>query len=251
MPPKGPLPQRQRGATLIREPGGEGVPAYHPLRWHLLASLLLALIDGVATLALLLLCYFLFRAYRLSRSELFLFFFLGFSVLAAGETARTLMLVAAFLANSPPLAFFLVHGAGPAPLLLQTVALALIAAGYALEIAQLRRSQGEQPDAAAALVPLALVPAWQRPWSGLFLTLSFVNVALSLFVLLNAVSVHLSTRSTTSLLPVIAFALLLLSNLTLPVAVATASEELFLASKALYLLGLMAFLALAVRVARG
>ena len=199
-------------------------------------------------MALLTLCYFLYRAYRLTRSRLFFFFLLGFSILAAGEAARTLMLAAAFLAGSPLLAFFLAHGAGPVPTLLQTIALLLMAIGYALEIAHLRCS-GEQAEA-AALLPIVPLFAWQRLWGGLFLTLAFVNVALSLFILLNAISVHLSTKSTNSLLPVVAFTMLLLSNLVLPIAVVGASEELFLVSKALYLLGLLAFLALAIRVAR-
>lgn len=219
------------------------------MRWHVLALLVLLLIDGVAALALFLLCYFLYRAYRLTRSSLFLFFLLGFGVLAAGEGARMLMLAAAFLAKEPLLAFFLAHRAGPAPLLLQTVALTLIASGYALEIAQLR-SRGEQPEAVVALLPMLPFLVLQRVWGGLFLMLAFVNIALSLFILLNAIGVHLSTRSISSLLPVVAFTLLLLSNMLLPVAVISVSEELFVASKVLYLLGLLAFLVLAIRVAR-
>lgn len=224
-------------------------PPVQPLRWHVLASLVLMLIDGAATLALLLLCYFLYRAYRLTRSQLFFFFHLGFGLLAAGETARMLLLAAAFLARAPLLAFFLAHGFGPAPLLLQTAALLLIAVGYAVELAQLRCARG-QAEPTAALIPLLPLFALQRVWGGLFLTLAFVNIALSLFILLNAVSVHLSTKSTNSILPVVAFTMLLLSNVLLPLSVISGSEELFVASKALYLFGLLSFLALAARVAR-
>ncbi|MEM2616857.1 MAG: hypothetical protein QXL64_04960 [Thermofilaceae archaeon] len=224
-------------------------PPVQPLRWHVLASLVLMLIDGAATLALLLLCYFLYRAYRLTRSQLFFFFLLGFGLLAAGETARMLLLAAAFLARAPLLAFFLAHGFGPAPLLLQTAALLLIAVGYAVELAQLRCAR-EQAEPTAALIPLLPLFALQRVWGGLFLTLAFVNIALSLFILLNAVSVHLSTKSTNSILPVVAFTMLLLSNVLLPLSVISGSEELFVASKALYLFGLLSFLALAARVAR-
>jgi len=44
--------------------------------------------------------------------------------------------------------------------------------------------------------------------------------------------------------------MLLLSNVLLPLSVISGSEELFVASKALYLFGLLSFLALAARVAR-
>lgn len=224
-------------------------PLPQPLRWHVFASLVLTLIDGAAALALLLLCFFLYRAYRLTRSQLFLFFFFGFAVLAAGEVARTLMLAAAFLARAPLLAFFLAHSMGPAPLFLQTVALLLIAAGYAMELAQLRHL-GEREESTVSLIPLLPLFAWQRVWGGLFLTLAFVNIALSLFILLNAVSVYILRKSLDSILPVLAFSMLLLSNMLLPLSVIRISEELFILSKSLYLIGLLAFLALAVRVAR-
>jgi hypothetical protein len=63
-----------------------------PRERHLLhLAALLATLDVVGVAALLLLCYFLYRAYRVSSNRLFAFFFLGFTVLAAGEVARTFL----------------------------------------------------------------------------------------------------------------------------------------------------------------
>ena len=211
---------------------------------HLAA--LLAALDVVGVAALLLLCYFLYRAYRVSSNRLFAFFFLGFAVLAAGEVARTFLLLLAFASRAPRLLlFFLGHSIGLLPQLCQSLALLLIALGYALEAVRGRAGGG----ALALPLPLALLLA-QRLWGGLYALLGFVNVALLVFILLNAVAVHLLSRSRRTILPVVAFALFLASNLLLLPAVFTGSEELFIASKAAYLAGLLALLALAVEVAR-
>jgi len=207
---------------------------------------LLTFLDVMGVAALLLLCYFLYKAYRVSSNRLFAFFFLGFAVLAAGEVARTFLLLFALASRaSRLLLFFLAHSIGPLPQLCQALALLLIASGYALETVRSRAGE----EVLALPLPLALLLA-QRLWGGLYMLLSFVNVALLVFILLNAVSVHLLSRSRRTILPVAAFALLLLSNLLLLPAVSIGSEELFIASKVVYLAGLLAFLALAVEVAR-
>jgi hypothetical protein len=218
-------------------------PLERPLL-HLVA--LLTFLDMVGVAALILLCYFLYKAYRASSIRLFAFFFLGFAVLAAGEVARTFLLLLAFVSKAPRLLlFFLAHSIGPLPQLCQALALLFIASGYALETVR-SRAGGE---VLALPLPLALLLA-QRLWGGLYTLLSFVNVSLLAFILLNAVSVHLISRSRRTILPVVAFALFLLSNLLLLPAVFSTSEELFIASKVVYLAGLLAFLALAVEVAR-
>lgn len=218
------------------------------LHWRLMAMLVLTFLDGVGVVALLLLCYFLHRAFKITRSHLFLFFLLGFMTLAAGEAARTLMLLAASAAGVPPLAFFLAHAVGPLPLIGQTLAFLLIAVGYVLELVQLRARAPRDEVAAVLLVPPLL--AMRRGWGDLFVLLGFVDTALLLFNLLNAIGIHLSSRSTNTLLPVIAFLLFLASTLLLPPAVIAGSEEVFILSKLLYVSGLLIFLALSVRVAR-
>jgi len=211
---------------------------------HLVA--LLVALDVVGVAALLLLCFFLFRAYKVSSSRLFAFFFLGFAVLTAGEVSRTLLLLLALTSRAPRLLFFfLAHSFGPLPQLCQALALPLIAVGYALETVRSRAGE----EVLALPLPLALLLA-QRLWGWLYTLLSFVNVALLVFILLNAVSVHLASRSRRTILPVAAFALLLFSNLLLLPAISLGSEELFITSKATYLAGLLVFLALAVEVAR-
>jgi len=222
------------------------VPQPPPALWPHGVALLMAFLDGVGTLALLMVCYFLYRAYRLSGARLLLFFLLGFTALAASEVARTLMLLAAFAARRPLLAFFLAHAAGPVPIVGQSVAFLLVAVGYAAEAAGARASA--RP--AAALVPLALALALQRLWRELYLVLAAVNAALLTFILLNAIVVYLSSRSRDTLLPVVAFSLFLASNLLLAAAVTAWSEEAFVLHKLLYIGGLLALLALALRVAR-
>jgi len=217
-----------------------------PFERHLIhVVVLLAFLDAMGAIALLLLCYFLYKAYRVSSNRLFAFFFLGFAILAAGEVARTFLLLLALALRAPRLLlFFLTHGIGPLPQLCQALALLLIALGYALETVHSRAEGG----VLALSLPLALLLA-QRLWGWLYTLLGFVNVALLVFILLNAVGVHLASRSRRTVLPVAAFALFLLSNLLLLPALFLSSEELFIASKVVYLAGLLAFLALAVEVA--
>lgn len=221
------------------------LPEFPPERQLLRVTALLAILDVMSVAALLLLCYFLYRAYRASSIKLFAFFFLGFATLAAGEVARTILLLLALASRAPRLLlFFLAHSLGPVPQFCQMLALLLIASGYALETVR-SRAKGE---VLALPLPLALLLA-QRLWGGLYMLLSFVNVALLAFILLNAVSVSLLSRSRRTIIPVIAFALLLVSNLLLLLALFAGSDEIFIASKVAYLAGLLAFLALAVEVA--
>lgn len=228
---------------------------------HLFASLLL--LDVVATVALIIISYYLYRAYRVSSSQLVLFFLLGFAILAAGEGLRIVLLTIA-LASSIPilLIFFLAHVVGFVPQLFQTLALLMVAAGYALELAQLR-SRSKVASIVPLLPLLHLQLEWGELyiWGDLYMTFTYANLALLIFILFNAVSVHLSSRTRPTLFTLVAFLLLFISNLLLlPLpavgvvggvdVVVVVGESLFLASKAVYLFGLLSFLALAIEVAR-
>lgn len=221
------------------------LPEPRQMEWLFHFTLILAVLDAVGVFALILICYFLYKAYRISNQRLFLFFFVGYAVLAAGESARFLLLATAFIARARLLMFFLAHNMGPLPQLFQTIALLFIAGGYALELAQARVEK-----TTLAILPLPLLLALQRPWSGLFVLLTFINLALLVFIILNASSVYFASRSKRTLLIVIAFLLLLLSNILMLPAVVRVSEELFIISKLLYLIGLLTFLLLAIEVAQ-
>lgn len=200
---------------------------------------LLLLLDVYSLSALLLLCYFLYRALATSKVKLFAFFFSGFAVLAAGEVARMVVLLVAILSGAAGLrALFLTHVAGVVAQISETVAFLFIAAGYTLEIGERAR---------AAVLPLL---QHRRDWADVFWATSLLNTVLLTYIVINAVNVYISSRRRVAALPAIAFSLMLLSNVLLMFSLLWADELCFIASKVLYFLGLITLLVLAVEVSR-
>ncbi|MEM0087907.1 MAG: hypothetical protein QXK85_02950, partial [Thermofilum sp.] len=58
----------------------------------------LLLLDALGLGALLALSYLLYRSWSITRNRLFVFFFLGFAVLSAGELSRLVLLAVAMTA---------------------------------------------------------------------------------------------------------------------------------------------------------
>jgi len=200
---------------------------------------LFLLLDALSLFALLLLCYFLYRALLASRIRLFAFFFAGFAVLAAGEVARMVVLLTAVLSGTVGLrALFLSHIAGAVARISETVSLLFIAAGYTFEL-------GEKTQ--AAVLPLL---QRRRDWADVFWLTSLLNVVLLTYIVINAVSVYMSSRKMTAALPAVAFSCMLLSNIFLMLSLLWVDELCFMLSKALYFLGLMTLLVLAIEVSR-
>jgi len=210
-----------------------------PFFWSTYVFPLFLLLDTLSLFALLLLCYFLYRALLASRIRLFAFFFAGFAILAAGEVARIVVLLTAVLSGTVGLrALFLSHIAGAVARVSETVALLFIAAGYTFEA-------GERARAAA--LPLL---QRRRDWADVFWLTSLLNVMLLTYIVINAVGVYMSSRKRTTALPAVAFFCMLLSDILLMQSLLWVDELFFITSKALYFLGLMALLMLAIEVSR-
>lgn len=197
----------------------------------------LFLLDALGLGALLLLSYLLFRSWSITRNRLFAFFFLGFTVLSAGELSRLLLLAVAVASRISELRpFFLTHGAGLIPQLSQTIAFLLIAIGYSLEAFRAESLQ-------------VIFPHWLlRERRAAFWVTGVLNTTLLAYIVVNAFSVYAATRRNHSLFPALAFLLMLASNVALLFSISLENELLFVSSKLLHLAGLLLLLALAVKV---
>ncbi|MEZ0346823.1 MAG: hypothetical protein ABWK01_09745 [Infirmifilum sp.] len=202
------------------------------------ASMLFFSLDVVSFLALLMLCYFLYRALLISKIKLFAFFFFGFAALAAGEFAHILVLLTAFTTGASGLRIlFLTHAIGVIPQIAESIALLFIAAGYTLET----RSK---------LLEVFVLLQFRRTWFSEFYLTSIINTALLVYIVINSLSVYFASRKKQASFPAIAFSLMLLSNALLIPSLLLADELLFLLSKLLHILGLLVLMLLAVEVSR-
>ncbi|MEM0335218.1 MAG: hypothetical protein QXT33_02280 [Thermofilum sp.] len=199
----------------------------------------LLLLDALGLGALLALSYLLYRSWSITRNRLFVFFFLGFAVLSAGELSRLVLLAVAMTARISELRlFFLTHVAGFIPQLSQTVALTLIAIGYSLEAFRAESLQ-------------VILPYWLlRERRAAFWITGVLNTALLAYIVVNAFSVYAASRRNHSLFPALAFLSMLASNVVLLFSLGMENELLFVSSKLLHLAGLLLLLVLAVRVVR-
>ncbi len=210
-----------------------------PSFWSMYVFPFFLLLDAFSLLALLLLCYFLYRALLTSWIRLFAFFFAGFAVLAAGEVARMIVLMTAVLSGTVGLrALFLSHIAGAVARVSETVALLFIAAGYTFEVGEKAR---------AVVLPLL---QRRRDWADVFWLTSLLNTVLLTYIVINAVGVYMSSRKRTAALPAVAFSCMLLSEILLVQSLLWVDELYFILSKAMYFLGLMTLLVLAIEVSR-
>lgn len=207
----------------------------------------LLIVELAGLIALLFLCFYLFKAYRITSSRLFAYFFLGFTVLGAGELARSILFLAAALARARLLIeFFLIHVAGGLPQFCETIALILIALGYAREITG-KASElaliipGVGEETLIQILPRNL----RRP---LFFVASAVNMVLLTFITISSFTVYSHSRKDVALLPAVAFLLMLLSNMILIPSLLMLNELLFLLSKLFHLAGLLSLLALTFKV---
>ncbi len=217
-----------------------------PAPWVLHVAFPLLIVELVGLAALLVLCLYLFRAYRITSSRLFAYFFLGFTILGASELVRSILLLAAVLARAPLLIeFFLVHVAGGLSQLCETAALVLIALGYAKEIAG-KASGLALATVAGEKIFVQILP--RSLWGPLFFFTSVANMVLLTFITINSFAVYSYSKKGIALLPPIAFLLMLLSNMVLIPSILMLSELLFLLSKLLHLAGLLSLLVLAFKV---
>lgn len=132
---------------------------------------------------------------------------------------------------------FLTHFIGIVPQVAETLSLIFIAAGYTLE-------------AKESLLEAVFLFEARRNWFASFLITSTVNTTLLVYIVINALSVYNATRKSQARLPVVAFSFMLLSNTVLIPSLLIADEMLFILSKLLHILGLLALMLLAVEVSR-
>lgn len=222
-------------------------PRGPPLPWVLHVAFPLLLVELAGLAALLVLCLYLFKAYRITSSKLFAYFFLGFTVLSAGELTRLILLLTAALARAPLLIeFFLFHVAGGLPQLCETVALILIALGYAREIAEKASGLASAtPVVGEGALTQVLPRGLRRP---LLFIASAVNTVLLTFITISSFAVYFYSKKDIALLPAIAFLLMLFSEIVLIPSLLMFNELLFLISKLFHLAGLLSLLVLTFKV---
>ncbi|MEM2217064.1 MAG: hypothetical protein QW291_07905 [Thermofilaceae archaeon] len=218
-----------------------------PVPWMLHIAFPLLVVELAGLVALLVLCLYLFKAYRVTSSRLFAYFFLGFTVLGAGEIARSILLLAAALSRARLLIeFFLIHVAGGLPQLCETIALILIALGYAREITGKASELAFIIPGAGKEIIIQILPRDLR--GPLFFAASAVNMVLLTFITISSFAVYSHSRKDVALLPAVAFLLMLLSNMILIPSLLMLNELLFLLSKLFHLAGLLSLLALTFKV---
>lgn len=207
----------------------------HPL------PLAIALLDGAGITALILTSYYIYKAYRITESRLFLFFLAGFTLLALSELARAVLMLLTLLLPSPFfLRFFLRHLVGSLGQVLETASWSLIALGYLLE--------GRGPGNNRAAGPVPVAPPPPRPEHVFSLTYGLNAVILS-FIVLRNLSAYAKSGNRSILRTLLAFALILASNVAGLAAVLWDVEGLFILSRVLFVAGLLVFLAFIAGVA--
>jgi hypothetical protein len=200
----------------------------------------LPILDIVGILSLITLSFLLYKAYRVSLNKLFLSFLLGFALLSVGEFGRLILFIAIIFSRRPSfLLFFLNHSLALFSQILEVLGLLVIALGYTLEVF----GKGQAS---------ALIVAFQerRFLMNPFLLGNVLSASLLVYICLNAFSVYVKNKRSTTLAPLVAFSLLLLSNILSVVAFATREELIVIVSRLIYIAGLYVFLWLALKVVK-
>lgn len=195
--------------------------------------------DIVGSVVLLSISFFSLKAMRGTGVNMFLFFFLGFALLAAGRLSHSLVFIT--LALTRPAKIIVAATSLTASfvaLISEVLAYLLIAIGYSRHA---RHDIGELGTSSIAVV------------AGRQIFIQAVGEVLNFFLLIyivfQALAVYLSGKKRGSLMILLGFTLFLASHLTRFISLLELSERLFIASKFVYFAGMVFFLAMVVEVA--
>lgn len=192
-------------------------------------------LDYLGSLMLFPLSYYSYKAYRVTRIQVFSYLFLGFTLLASGTFSHGLALTLLALSrHARPSLEYLALISTAISMIAETLAYLLIALGYAN---------------VSRVVTAAVLPLLRRSLP-LSITLDFIDTLLLTYIAFSAFTIYSSKRERTSLVIALSFTLLLAAHILQLASMLLLSKLLLTISRLSYFSGLAVLLYLTAEVGR-
>ncbi|RLF07205.1 MAG: hypothetical protein DRJ64_03470 [Thermoprotei archaeon] len=196
--------------------------------------------DLIGSVILFLISYFSLKALRRTSIKIFLFFSLGFALLAAGRLSHSLVFTT--LAVTRPAKILITATSFIASfitLFSEVIAYALIAIGYSRNIKSNTSTLRISSISTIILLKQILIQVIGE----------LINIFLLIYIVFRAGTIYLTSKKRLSFITFLGFVLLLVSHLLKFISLLELSESLFILSKFVYFAGLLFFLTMVIKVA--